>query len=831
VESLFGDLRPQPPSGARRRSAERSRSKAGARSATATGANEREPPAGHVLVAVERGVDRYPDGLLYALPKQLGGLGEGDRVLVPLGSGNQPTEGVIVRAATAQEIAAIDAKRCKDVLERIDRGHRLPSELMALARWIAGYYCCPIGMTLAGILPSAVRKGIGAVTRSYVDTAPVSSDDARGEAPDETRTRGLSRKQRELLATIAALPPSERPIESRELLERAGIGTPGPLKALVERGLVRIEHRTEVEARFARGGLAFGAAPTVTARQAAVIDAIGATVGRGFSQHLLFGVTGSGKTEVYIRLIERTLELGKRALVLVPEIALTPQTAGRLVSRFPSRSVAILHSGLTASQRNHMWMRVASGEAEIVIGARSAIFAPLADASLGIVIVDEEHDGSYKADQAPRYHGRDVAIRRAQLAGCPIVLGSATPSLESWSNATERGISTLHRLPERAPGLQVPTVRIVDFNEERKRFRDSRVQVIGPTMRAALEETLRDGGQAVILLNRRGYANYIACADPNCEWMLECDQCDAGMICHRDRGRSADGAIVTHEYTRCHHCQSEVRLPRTCPTCGKRVSVFGLGTQRAEEELVRIFPTLVEGETMLRVDADAMQGEADFRDALERFANGSVRVLLGTQMIAKGLDFPNVRLVGVISADTALHLPDFRAGERTFQLVSQVAGRCGRGSAAGRAIVQTFQPNALPIVLAAQNAYERFAEHELVERARFGLPPSRRLARLVVRDAGETRCAEIAAEVTAAIRDVAKRTMSAPSGEADHPAIEIRDPTPCPISRIAGRYRHQIEILAESAAALSRFVTEIRNAGCLPLGEVLAVDVDPIALL
>ncbi len=828
MESLFGDLRPQPPSGRGRRSAKRSRSKAAPRAAaTESASGPGAPTAGHVLVAVERGVDRYPDGLLYALPTALAGLGDGDRVLVPLGAGNQPTEGVIVRAATAEEIAAIDAKRCKAILERIDRGHRLPGELMALARWIAGYYCCPIGMTLAGVLPSAVRKGIGAVTRSFVDLAarpdPASpaTDAGGGKAP-----RGLSKKQRDLLATVEALPAAERPIESRELLARAGIGTPGPLTALVERGLLRIERRTEVEARFGRGGLAFGPAPTVTERQAAVIDAIGATLGRGFSQHLLFGVTGSGKTEVYIRLIERTLALGKRALVLVPEIALTPQTAGRLVSRFPGRGVAILHSGLTASQRNHMWMRVASGEAEIVIGARSAVFAPLPDASLGIVIVDEEHDGSYKADQAPRYHGRDVAIRRAQLAGCPIVLGSATPSLESWSNATERGISTLHRLPERAPGLQVPSVRIVDFNEERKRFRDRRVQVIGPTMRAALEETLQDGGQAVILLNRRGYANYIACADPNCEWMLECDQCDAGMICHRDRGRSADGAIVTHEYTRCHHCESEVRLPRTCPDCGKRVSVFGLGTQRAEEELVRLFPSLVEGETMLRIDADAMQGEADFRDALERFASGSVRVLLGTQMIAKGLDFPNVRLVGVISADTALHLPDFRAGERTFQLVSQVAGRCGRGSAAGRAIVQTFQPNALPIVLAARHEFERFAEHELAERARFGLPPSRRLARLVVRDAGETRCAAIAQEVTASIRAVADRL-----GAAGVARVEIRDPTPCPISRIAGRYRQQIEILADSAAALTRFVTEIRNAGCLPLGEVLAVDVDPIALL
>ena len=473
-----------------------------------------------------------------------------------------------------------------------------------------------------------------------------------------------------------------------------------------------------------------------------------------------------------------------------------------------------------------MWAGVAGGEATIVLGARSAIFAPVPDGTLGLVIVDEEHDGSYKADQAPRYHGRDVAIRRAQLAGCPVLLGSATPSLESWSNATERRVSRLHRLPERAPGLNVPRVEIVDFNEERRRFRDRRVNVIGPTMRAALEDTLRAGGQAVILLNRRGYANYIACADPTCEWVLGCDQCDAGMICHRDRYRTEDGAVGMHEFTRCHHCESEVRLPKTCPVCGKKVSVFGLGTQRAEEELERLFPSLVEGRTMLRVDADAMQGEMDFRDALSRFASGEVRVLLGTQMIAKGLDFPNVRLVGVISADTALHLPDFRAAERTFQLVSQVAGRCGRGAAAGLAVVQTFQPKAPPIVLAAKHAYERFAELELAQRASFGLPPARRMLRIVVRDAGETRCAELAWELVRAVRAFATGDATGLAG-----SVEVRDPAPCPIARIAGRYRQQIEVFSDSAATLTRFVTAVRNSGVLPLGEVAAVDVDPIALL
>jgi primosomal protein N' (replication factor Y) len=506
---------------------------------------------------------------------------------------------------------------------------------------------------------------------------------------------------------------------------------------------------------------------------------------------------------VYLRLIERTLAAGKRALVLVPEIGLTPQTGARIVRRLPGRRVAILHSGMTAAERHRAWATVARGEADVVLGARSAVFAPFPDGSLGLVVVD------------------DVAIRRAQIAGCPIVLGSATPSLESWWNATRRGLATLHRMPHRAPGLRLPKVVIVDFNEERHRYRDRRVHLIGPTLRAGLRETLDAGGQAVLLLNRRGYANYIACTDPRCDWILCCDQCDAGMVCHRQRIGHADGSIGSHDYTRCHHCHAELRLPRDCPACGKRVSVFGLGTQRVEEELQRDFPDLIEGETLARVDADAMRGEGDVREVLDRFGAGRVRVVLGTQMIAKGLDFPNVRLVGVISADTALHLPDFRAAERTYQLVSQVAGRCGRGEHSGTAIIQTFQPQAPSIVAAARHDYEGFATRELADRERFGLPPVRRMARLVLRDAKEPACAEAARRLA----DELRRRVA--EGE----PVEIRGPAPCPIARIAGRYRFQIELFAATAGGLTRLLTALRNDGLLPIGEALAVDVDPVLLL
>jgi primosomal protein N' (replication factor Y) len=447
------------------------------------------------------------------------------------------------------------------------------------------------------------------------------------------------------------------------------------------------------------------------------------------------------------------------------------------------------------------------------------------DGRLGLVVVDEEHDSSYKQDQMPRYHGRDVAIRRAQLAGCPVLLGSATPSLESWFNATERKASALHVLRERAPGLRLPKVEVVDFAEERRRFPDQRVHLMGPTLAGAVQATLDSGGQVLILLNRRGYANYIACADARCGWLMRCDRCDAGMICHA-LPSPAGGAAA--RYVRCHHCLSEQRLPRECPQCGRGITVFGLGVQRVEEELSRLHPSLVAGDTMLRIDADSMQDADDFHDALGRFGRGEVRLLVGTQMIAKGLDFPGVRLVGVVNADTALNLPDFRAAERTFQLVSQVSGRCGRGADAGRAIVQTFQPGAPAIRLAAAHDYESFAAEELAMRRKFGLPPWTRMARAVVRDESEERAREDAESVARALAAEADRTNA---GRAPEEQVRVNGPFPCPIARIADRWRMQVEVTAPTAAALGKFLTSARNGGLLRPGEAVAVDVDPVALM
>jgi primosomal protein N' (replication factor Y) (superfamily II helicase) len=767
-------------------------------------------------VAVERSVDRYADGLTYAVPPALADLRAGERVRVPLGRGDAPVEGIVVRMLPADADVGVPVSKLKFVEGRSGSAPPMPAQLMELAQWISSYYVCPVGMTLASMTPAAVKKGVGTVTRTFVDLAP-------GWEVSIAAAKRVTAQQRRAVAALAQAVAAERPMDVRDLCERAELGTPEPIKRLVSAGILVSERRTRVEAEWRAERAGAGAMPELTAAQRGVVEAIGATLGAGFSQHLLFGVTGAGKTEVYMRLIERTLAAGRTALVLVPEIALTPQTGGRLLARFPQERVAILHSGLTAAQRNQQWNMVSDGKVRLVMGARSAVFAPIPDGALGLVVVDEEHDSSYKQDQMPRYHGRDVAIRRAQVAGCPIVLGSATPSLESWFNATERKASTLHVLRERAPGLRLPHVEVVDFAEERRRFPDNRVHLLGPRLAGAIQETLDAGAQVLVLLNRRGYANWIACADHRCGWMMRCDRCDAGMICHKLPSPSGGAAT---QYVRCHHCQGEQRLPRGCPTCGKQVSVFGLGVQRVEEELARLHPSLVPGQTMLRIDADTMQDAADFHDALGRFGRGEVKLLVGTQMIAKGLDFPGVRLVGVVNADTALNLPDFRAAERTFQLVSQVSGRCGRGTDAGRAIVQTFQPEAPAIRLAAAHDFESFAREELALRGKFALPPWRRMARVVVRDAVEEAAREMAEALARDLATAAERPEWGAPG-----SIVVTGPMPCPIARIADRWRMQVEISAPTAALLGRFLTTARNAGTLRPGETYAVDVDPVALL
>ena len=772
-------------------------------------------PAHYVRVAVERRVelrDPFEDGLTYSSPEY---LPVGTLVEVPLGRGNTPAEGIVVDTGGRELLEGFDPKKVKPILQA--QARVLTEDLVSLGRWIARYYIAPLGMTLANMVPSAVKADTGRKHEERLE--PVSDLDAG--LPEGVK---LAPSAKSALALLRERKDIAWPASARTLADLIESKTVAPINRLVKAGLLRPVTHTSVRSRKLDTDSIFDAHTHFepTPAQHAAIKGVAESLG-DFSTHLLHGITGSGKTEVYLKLIEEVLERGLTAIMLVPEIALTPQTAGRVQSRLGAHNVAVLHSGLTAAQRNSAWESVLEGSARVVVGARSAIFAPIE--KLGLIIVDEEHDSSYKQDQLPRYNARDVAIVRAHTAGCPVLLGSATPSLESWANV-ESGRSKIWNLPDRVGGGSLPRVRIVDMLEERQKHADIHhcappaELLVGPTLERALERTLSEGGQAVLLLNKRGLAGFVGCVSPKCGWVLQCNHCSTRMVVHKMPSLASGG------YVRCHHCNAEQILPRQCPDCQSKLRQFGAGTQRAEEVVEALTQTMPEacrlraGETLVRVDADAMRSGRELFETLAKFARGEIRVLLGTQMISKGLDVANVRLVGVLSADTALNLPDFRAGERTFQLVSQVAGRAGRGEHAGTVIVQTFEPEAAAILLAAAHDYHGFAQAELSLRKVVGLPPATRMARIVCRDKDLAKARSAAQTIADASAEMVERGL-----------IRLMGPMPCPIERIADHFRFAVELTAGDSGKLQTAMQTLRKRGVLLSDTKTAVDVDPLALL
>lgn len=793
-------------------------------------------PAGPFAgVALEQSIDRMLD---YAIPPRLAdSIQVGQRVKVPLGKRNRPTSGYVITIHPTT-----DYPKIKTLIDIEDARVLVPPPLMELSRWMSRYYCAPLGAVLESVLPSAVRKRIGVGYQQIV--RPIPEREQLQALFEQMKTA----KRRAILGRLLQLEPGEG-IELVRLAGEAGVTTP-TVRKLTRLGVIRITPEIDLPRLTSAAGSSAGGEADIQLNedQQKVFDELAPRMAGGFSVNLLLGVTGSGKTEVYLQCIRRVIEQGRRAIVLVPEIALTPQTVRRFTARFPN--VAILHSGLTATERHRYWQQIAIGRAQVVVGARSAIFAPVPD--LGVIVVDEEHEASYKQDQAPRYNARDVAIKRAQIEKVAVLLGSATPSLESYYRVSEprkegetggRGDgvtrpesassssssvslsprppvppSHLLVLPHRVRGLQMPHVELVDMKVE-NRFRRG-VHLLSQRLEHLLRTTIDSGHQAILLLNRRGYSNFVYCS--SCMNAVRCKYCDATMTYHRTPGqhvgtaRHAEGIHTGQLH--CHYCLAVNPLPDKCPHCGKRLSLFGLGTQRVEEELARKFPEL----KFARVDSDSMRGTKDYEELLGKFARREIQVMLGTQMIAKGLDYPNVTLVGVISGDTALALPDFRAAERTFQLITQVAGRAGRGDAPGRVILQTFLPDDPTIRAAIRQDYVGFAKTELVSRRQVGLPPFARMVRIVLRDQDSERlfkhCEELSAQLTEA--------MAAEPG-----AIHMKGPMPCAISRIAGYYRNQIVLIAASAAPLQRLLATVREKGHLARNERLAVDVDPVSLL
>ncbi|MCE9584629.1 MAG: primosomal protein N' [Planctomycetes bacterium] len=626
-----------------------------------------------------------PDGL--AVPV-------GSRVVVPFGP--RTLVGACVGHTDERPKGTLKA-----VQRVLDPEPAFSPALIELSRWIADYYFSSWGEALMAALPAPVRR-TGARRYENVARLAVSPEEARKKIEE---LRATNSKWSQVLEVLA---DSVEPVAVNDLLERLSISD-SPVATLVKKGLVAIDRRQiDAEDPLLAHPASTTPPPEPNPEQELAVGTIIAASG-GFKPFLLYGVTGSGKTEVYLRVIAQAVAAGKRALVLVPEIALTPQTISRFSARF--KRIAVMHHRLTEAQRADQWRRIKAGEADVVIGARSAVFAPLPD--LGVIVVDEEHEPSYKAGNEPRYHARDVAVKRAQLEKAVVVLGSATPSLESWRNAKE-GRYTLLQLTQRVMDRPLPPVEIVDMAQERG-FK-GKVPLLSRKLEEMVKLVSAKGEQTILFLNRRGFAPALYC--PSCKYVLRCGHCEVAMTFHKKRNVAI-----------CHHCNSEVEPPVLCPACKlPGIKFLGLGTERVEEEIRAMFGDA----SVARMDRDTTRARGSHARILAAVADGTTDILIGTQMVAKGHDVPNVTLVGVINGDIGYSINDFRSGERTFQLIAQVAGRAGRGILPGHVIVQTINPTVSAIVLAAKHDFFTFADQEMAFRREWIWPPFCRLLRLVV---------------------------------------------------------------------------------------------------
>ncbi len=727
----------------------------------------------------------------YLVPDHLRGeVRPGARLKLPFGRGNQLQTGYCVGVLVGNQIVddphfrTIDVSKLKEVFEVVDASALVTPNMLELTRWIADYYLCGWGQVLESVIPAGVRNQSG--TR-LISLYRVPKEVANLRAAAE-----LSAKQSAVL-DVACAATEPLPAETLARLARCGLG---PVMALKKRGLLEVERRRVDSAKEEWVEAVQQPDLTLNSDQREALNLILEGIrSREPRTLLLHGVTGSGKTEVYIQAIRETVEYGRQAIVLVPEISLTPQTIRRFRARF--KSVAVLHSHLSDAERHRHWQRIASGDVQVIVGARSAIFAPAPH--LGLIIIDEEHETSFKQDSTPRYHAREVARRRAELEKIPLVLGSATPSLESWER-TLRGEWDLVRMPNRVEGLPMPPVVVVDIRN------DPECQAgasIGRALRTAMHNTLESEGQVILFLNLRGFSPVIWCRA--CGGGVKCPNCDVTLTLHKH-----DQVAV------CHECDFRMKPPVNCPTCGHAgIKYFGAGTQRLEQEVKARFP----GVSCMRMDSDAMRKPGSHDEALEKFRKGDVRILLGTQMIAKGLDFPNVTLVGVISADTALHQPDMRAAERTFHLIAQVAGRTGRSKRGGRVLVQSTSPEEASIQLAAKHDFEGFARWELANRAESMYPPYSRLARVILRAEEEQAVREFSIRMGEILRQQLRDL---------DPGITILGPAPAPLSKSNGFYRYHLQITAPTVSRIHdlwlKSISEFPNSNEVEY----TIDVEPM---
>ncbi len=713
----------------------------------------------------------------YAIPDRLlESVVPGIRVKVPLGRSNRTVLAYCVGRDTLAE-----HRKLKQVIEVVDSEPLLNASMLRLTKWLAQRYCSQWGHAIEASLPAAVRHFAG--TREVkVLTVP---NEVLVRIPD----LALPAKQQQALRFLAG---SSVQLTARQLADRVGCTT-APIKQLQRKGLVNATKQRVISYIPPHATVEREAAKNLTADQRMALDQILKAIADESSQPiLLHGVTSSGKTEVYIQAIAEVVRYGRQAVVLVPEISLTPQTSQRFRARFDS--VAVLHSHQSGVERASQWKQIAAGQIQVVVGARSAIFAPVP--RLGLIVLDEEHDGSFKQEQVPRYHARDVAIERCRTSNVPLILGSATPSLETYFAAQE-GRYQLVPLPQRVHGQRMPDVRIIDT-------RSRHPGVISRPLHQAMRNALDEQGQIILLLNRRGHASQIQC--PACGFVMQCPDCDITLTNHK-----------TEALAICHYCEFQTASPDRCPQCGfESIRFSGFGTQRLEDEVRTRFPKA----GCLRMDSDSMKKPGSHETALAQFRAGEHQILLGTQMIAKGLDFPNVTLVGVINADTGLHMPNFRAAERTFQLVTQVAGRTGRADRPGHVYVQTFSPEHPAIVTAAKHDYETFARQEIKHRREFLYPPWTVMMRVIVRGAR-------LADVEGFAEQLGKRLLKLK--DATRARFRVMGPAPAPIARIKNRFRYHLLVLAQDDRTLQDAAASIGDVD-VPKEVQWIVDIDPVDL-
>ena len=720
-------------------------------------------------------------------PEQRAEAEVGARVVVPLG--RNLVTAYIVSLCDEPPANLVDVD-IKDAHELLDETPVCGPEILQLARWVADYYACPIGEVIKAALP----PGMSPKRKTTLAVKPKLRRFVRLGQPSDSQK--LTEAQRRVLDTLSA----RGPMLVQSLIKDANVSA-STVSSLQKKALLEIYVEAIRRDPLAENLGVSDVEHNLTAGQTAVLAQIEDQMNTGdYSAFLLHGVTGSGKTEVYMRAMNKALSLGRSAMMLVPEIALTPVFSRRLRARFGDQ-VAIFHSSLQKGERFDEWTRVRNGDARVVIGTRSAVFAPVKN--LGLIVVDEEHESSYRQQESPYYNARDVAIVRAQKESATVVLGSATPSLESFHNA-RKGKYQFVRLPERIGARPMAEAKIIDM---RTVFvRHGKPRVFSDELLEAIRETRERGEQSIILLNRRGYSSFILCR--SCGETVQCPNCDVTLTYHR-----SERVIV------CHYCNHREAVPRACPSCGKKYIYYvGEGTEQLEEMLKLLFPSL----RVARIDRDTTARRKVFEQSLADFSAGRIDTLVGTQMLAKGHDFPNVTLVGVVSVDAGLALPDFRSAERTFQLITQVAGRAGRGDRPGRVLIQTYHPYHYSLRHACAQDYEGFFEEELRYRQNHSYPPFVALASLLIHGPDLGRVRSDSLELRKQL-DLVNQDRK----------CRILGPAPAPLSRLKGEHRFQILIKSRSR----KHLREVADAALKALADggvnlrSINLEIDPVSIM